>query len=74
MCKAFSIWRAKARAGAYWKQCGFWNLMSAGGAQCIATGTPLGYRLTLESAESLVRRFEVVAVLAPGEEEAIRIL
>jgi ATP-dependent Clp protease ATP-binding subunit ClpC len=48
--------------------------MSAGGVQCIATGTPLGYRLTRERAESLVRHFEVVAVPAPNEEEAIRIV
>ena len=44
------------------------------GLQTIATGTPLGLRLTLERAESLVRRFEVVPVLPPEEEEAIRIV
>jgi ATP-dependent Clp protease ATP-binding subunit ClpC len=45
-----------------------------GGVQCIATGTPSGLRLTAERAESLARHFEVVSVMPPGEEEAIRIV
>jgi ATP-dependent Clp protease ATP-binding subunit ClpC len=45
-----------------------------GGLQCIATGTPSGLRLTLERAETLARHFEVVPVLPPSEEEAIRIV
>jgi ATP-dependent Clp protease ATP-binding subunit ClpC len=45
-----------------------------GGMQCIATGTPFGLRLTVERAESLASRFEVVPVLPPTEEEAIRMV
>jgi ATP-dependent Clp protease ATP-binding subunit ClpC len=45
-----------------------------GGMQSIATGTPSGFRLTVERAESLASRFEVVPVLPPTEEEAIRIV
>ena len=44
------------------------------GMQCIATGTPYGLRLTVERAGSLASQFEVVPVLPPGEEEAIRIV
>jgi ATP-dependent Clp protease ATP-binding subunit ClpC len=61
-----------------------WNLLQAihvlepqlahGGLQCIATGTPFGLRLTLERAEALAAHFEVVSVLPPSEEEAIRIV
>jgi len=42
--------------------------------QSIATGTLSGLRLALERAEPLTRHFEVVAVLPPSEDEAIRIL
>ena len=38
--------------------------------QIIATGAPLGFRLALDRAEELARRFEVVSVLAPSEDEA----
>ena len=48
--------------------------LAGGSLQCIATGTPLGLRKTHEKAEALVRLFEVVAVLPPGEEEAVRIV
>jgi ATP-dependent Clp protease ATP-binding subunit ClpA len=48
--------------------------LAHGGLQCIATGTPSGLRLTLERAETLARHFEVVGVLPPNEEEAIRIV
>jgi len=48
--------------------------LARGGLQCIATGTPSGLRLALERAETLTRHFEVVAVLPPNEEEAIRIV
>jgi ATP-dependent Clp protease ATP-binding subunit ClpC len=48
--------------------------LAHGGLQCIATGTPSGLRLALERAETLTRHFEVVSVLPPSEEEAIRIL
>src|SRR5207244_4326181 len=60
-----------------------WGLMEAchvlgqlldGGAQCIATGTPLGYRSTIERADTLAGRFEMVQVLPPTEEEAAKIL
>jgi ATP-dependent Clp protease ATP-binding subunit ClpC len=63
---------------------GAWNVLKAlhflepqlahGGLQCIATGAPFGLRLTLERAETLASHFEVVSVLPPTEEEAIRIL
>ena len=46
----------------------------ANGMQCIATGTPFGLRMTVERAESLARHFEVVPVLPPDEEEAIRMV
>ena len=48
--------------------------LAHGGMQCIATGTPFGLRLTVERAESLASRFEVVPVLPPTEEEAIRMV
>ena len=48
--------------------------LARGGLQCIATGTPSGLRLALERAEPLTRHFEVVPVLPPNEEEAIRIV
>ena len=48
--------------------------LAQGGLQCIATGTPFGLRLTLERAETLASHFEVVSVLPPNEEEAIRIV
>jgi len=60
-----------------------WNVLEAirvleprlaNGMQCIATGTPFGLRITVERAESLARCFEVVPVLPPDEEEAIRIV
>jgi len=44
------------------------------GVQCIATGTPFGLRMTTERVESLARHFEVVPVLPPTEEEAIRMV
>ncbi len=48
--------------------------ISSSGRQCIATGTPLGLRLTRERAESLTRLFEVVPVLPPDEEQAVRMV
>jgi ATP-dependent Clp protease ATP-binding subunit ClpC len=48
--------------------------LTHGGIQCIATGTPFGLRLTMERAESLARQFEVVPVMPPTEEEAIRMV
>jgi ATP-dependent Clp protease ATP-binding subunit ClpC len=51
-----------------------WGIYLARGAQCIATGTPTGLGLAIERSESLVRLFEVVPVLPPDEEEAIRIV
>jgi ATP-dependent Clp protease ATP-binding subunit ClpC len=63
---------------------GGWNLQRAiqllepqlahGGLQCIATGSPFGLRLTMERAEALAGHFEVVAVLPPSEEDAIRMI
>jgi ATP-dependent Clp protease ATP-binding subunit ClpC len=48
--------------------------LAEGRLQCIATGSPFGLRMTLERAETLARHFEVVAVLPPSEQEAIRIV
>lgn len=42
--------------------------------QCVATGTPVGFRQTMERTETLASHFEVVGVLPPSEEEAIQIL
>jgi len=44
------------------------------GVRCVATGTPFGFRQTTERAAALARHFEPVYVLAPGEEEATRVL
>jgi ATP-dependent Clp protease ATP-binding subunit ClpC len=49
-------------------------VLARNGMQCIATGTPSGLRLTLERAASLARLFEVVPVLPPTDEEAIRMI
>jgi ATP-dependent Clp protease ATP-binding subunit ClpC len=46
----------------------------SGGRQCIATGTPLGLRFTVERAASLARLFEVVPVLPPNDEQAIQMV
>jgi ATP-dependent Clp protease ATP-binding subunit ClpC len=48
--------------------------LAEGRLQCIATGSPFGLRLTLERADTLARHFEVVPVLPPSEQEAIRIV
>ena len=48
--------------------------LSRGALQCVATGTPSGLQHTIERAELLARHFEVVAVLAPDEKEAIKVL
>jgi ATP-dependent Clp protease ATP-binding subunit ClpC len=63
---------------------GSWNVLEAihvlephlanGELQCIATGAPFGLRLTLERAETLASHFEVVGVLPPNEEDAIRVV
>jgi ATP-dependent Clp protease ATP-binding subunit ClpC len=42
--------------------------------QCIATGTPVGFRQTMERAAFLASHFEVVGVLPPTEEETVRIV
>ena len=49
-------------------------LLARSGVQCIATGTPAGYRETLAKAAGLALHFEMVAVLPPNESEAIEIL
>jgi ATP-dependent Clp protease ATP-binding subunit ClpC len=49
-------------------------VLAHSGIQCIATGTPSGLRLTVERAASLARLFEVVPLLPPTEEEAIRMV
>ena len=48
--------------------------LAHGTLQCIATGTPLGFRQTMERAETPAGHFEVVAVLPPSEEETVRII
>jgi ATP-dependent Clp protease ATP-binding subunit ClpC len=48
--------------------------LAQGTLQCIATGTPVGFRQTMERAETLASHFEVVGVLPPSEEETIQIL
>src|SRR6202162_3504055 len=48
--------------------------LAHGTLQCIATGTPLGFRQTMERAEAPAGHFEVVAVLPPSEEETVRII
>jgi ATP-dependent Clp protease ATP-binding subunit ClpC len=48
--------------------------LAEGRLQCIATGSPFGLRMSLERAETLARHFEVVAVLPPSEQQAIRIV
>jgi ATP-dependent Clp protease ATP-binding subunit ClpC len=48
--------------------------LADGRVQCIATAVPFGLRLTMERAERLASHFEVVSVLPPKEDEAIRIL
>jgi ATP-dependent Clp protease ATP-binding subunit ClpC len=48
--------------------------LAHGTVQCIATGTPFGFRQTMEKAETLASHFEVVGVLPPTEEEAIEMV
>jgi len=48
--------------------------LAHGTLKCIATGTPVGFRQTMERVETLASHFEVVGVLPPNEEEAIQIL
>jgi ATP-dependent Clp protease ATP-binding subunit ClpC len=48
--------------------------LAEGRLQCIATGSPFGLRMTIERAGTLARHFEVVPVLPPTEQEAIRIV
>ena len=48
--------------------------LAHGGMRCIATGSPLGLRATLERSGMLARHFEVVHVAPVTEEEAIRIV
>jgi ATP-dependent Clp protease ATP-binding subunit ClpC len=48
--------------------------LANGTLKCIATGTPVGFRQTMERAETLASHFEVVGVLPPSEEETIQII
>jgi ATP-dependent Clp protease ATP-binding subunit ClpC len=48
--------------------------LAAGRTQCVATGSPIGLRLTLERLPMLVPHFEIVPVLTPSEEDAVAIL
>jgi len=50
------------------------EVLSRSEIQCIATGTPAGYRRAFDHAGMLVRHFEVVEVPPPTEEEAVAIL
>jgi ATP-dependent Clp protease ATP-binding subunit ClpC len=49
-------------------------LLARSGLQCIATGTPAGYRETMAKAAVLAVHFERVPVLPPDENEAVEIL
>jgi ATP-dependent Clp protease ATP-binding subunit ClpC len=49
-------------------------LLSRSGLQCIATGTPAGYRETVAKAAVLALHFEAAPVVPPHENEAIEIL
>jgi ATP-dependent Clp protease ATP-binding subunit ClpC len=49
-------------------------LLARSGLQCIATGTPAGYRETCAKAPLLAVHFEPVPVLPPNETEALEIL
>ena len=54
-----------------------WQLLAAlsfGRIQCLATGTPGGYREAVERDASVERHFRAVAIAAPNEAEAIAIL
>src|SRR5208283_3861643 len=48
--------------------------LSRGEIQCIGATTPAEYRKSVEKDRSLERRFQAVKVVAPGEDEAIRVL
>ncbi len=48
--------------------------LAHGTLQCIATGTSVGFRQTMERAAFLASHFEVVGVLPPSEEETVRII
>jgi len=48
--------------------------LARGDFRLIATGTPAGFRHTLEKAGALARHFELVELSEPDEDEAIRIL
>lgn len=49
-------------------------LLARSGLQCVATGTPAGYRETVAEAPGLAHHFEMVPVLPPNEAEAFAIL
>jgi ATP-dependent Clp protease ATP-binding subunit ClpC len=49
-------------------------LLVRSGMQCVATGTPAGYKKTVAKAALLALHFEIVPVLPPRESEAIEIL
>jgi ATP-dependent Clp protease ATP-binding subunit ClpC len=49
-------------------------LLARSGFQCIATGTPSAFRQTAQKAVSLALHFEIVPVLPPSKEDALRIL
>ncbi len=48
--------------------------LSRGEVQCIGATTPAEYRKSIEKDRSLERRFQAVKVVAPTEDEAVRIL
>jgi ATP-dependent Clp protease ATP-binding subunit ClpC len=49
-------------------------LLARSGLQCIATGTPAGYRETVAKAAVLAFHFEAVPVLPPNDGETVEIL
>jgi ATP-dependent Clp protease ATP-binding subunit ClpC len=48
--------------------------LTGGAMRCVATGTPAGFRQTVEHAGMLSQHFEVVEVAPPDEEETLRVL
>ncbi len=50
------------------------RFLSRGDRRWIATGTPAGLRRIVENAPALARHFEVINVVAPDPDEAVKIL
>jgi ATP-dependent Clp protease ATP-binding subunit ClpC len=48
--------------------------LATNGLHCIATGSPAGFRASIEKAGTLTRLFEVIPVVPVNEEDAVRIV